>query len=149
MTKEVKIPGTDMATRLELLPVELKAPKRKFDVPTVEANAAFAEMGVEVETISPLFPPTAKWKNVGDSSIGLYEGMEEHVGPNDSNLYYFSFKEFGFGVWGTTMIDRIMAPAKSVIEKGNLVQITFIGEISTDQNPCKMFEFKVGKKPAK
>ena len=136
-----------MAKRLEIVPVEIHAPKRKFEAPSVTAHAAFDEMGVEVETLSSVFPPTAKWTKHGEACIGVYEGCEENIGPNKSMLYYFNYKGHTFGVWGTTMIDRVMDSGK--VEAGDLVQITYIGELSTDRSPCKMFEFKVGRKKKK
>ena len=67
------------------------------------------------------------WKPTkeGETLEGLYINKQEHVGTNDSNLYYIEKLEDNEVVqlWGTTVLDQRMMPVKI----GQQVKITYKG----------------------
>lgn len=67
------------------------------------------------------------WKptKVDDSIEGLYIKKEEHVGQNDSNIYYIEklSDHSVVQMWGTTILDSRMG----VVKPGQQVKITYKG----------------------
>lgn len=82
--------------------------------------------------------PTTKWKKleIGDTHdfdispelVGIYVGVENNVGPNNSKLYTIE-KEDGEKItfWGSTVLDRWMQQASI----GDDLKIVYLG---TDKN---------------
>lgn len=105
--------------------------------------------GQELETLQTGFAPTVKWVNPGNFVGGVFVNFEEDQGPNHQRVYNFVTKKDAkpFGVWGSTVLDRSfdMHLAIGKIKPGSLVMITYMGDIQTDQQPCRMFHLAVAK----
>lgn len=103
----------------------------------VETPAFMKEMlkGAKLEVVDVSFPPSVVWEKFGNQAGGLYKASQEEVGPNKQTLYTFEYKKKEFAIWGTTMIDKIMA----LVSIGDLVCLTYTHDLETDQEPCKMF----------
>ena len=96
--------------------------------------------GTQFEVIDTGLPPTVKWGVPGNYVAGVYEGNEQDVGPNKSTLYHFDAKGKKFSVWGTAVLDRVFQSGE--ISIGDLLLITYIGDMPTDLNPCKLFDVR-------
>lgn len=104
--------------------------------------------GVDLEVIETGFSPTVKWITPGNYIAGIFTGFEEGVGPNDSRLYNFLTKgSKKFGVWGTTVLDRAFDEGLKAgkIAPGRVLMITYMGEVPTDKQPCKLFHVAIAK----
>lgn len=104
--------------------------------------------GVELEVIETGFSPTVKWVTPGNYVAGIYTDLEEGVGPNGSRLYNFTTKAGKkFGLWGTTVLDRAFDSGlkAGTIAPGRIMMITFMGEVTTDKQPCKLFHVAIAK----
>jgi hypothetical protein len=92
----------------------------------------------------------SEWKKVEQSPahdfdkepefIGCFISKEEHVGPNDSNLYTFE-KKGGeeVAIWGSTVLDTRLKHVK----EGEEVRIVFTGlakEAKRGQNKAKLYD---------
>lgn len=96
--------------------------------------------GTTLETLDTTLPPSVKWLQPGEYVGGVYEGSQEGIGPNKSMLYNFDARGKKFSIWGTTTLDRVFSSGQ--IDKGDMLLITYIGDIETDNQPCKMFDIK-------
>ena len=105
---------------------------------------------IKFEVIQTGFSPTVKWENPGEFVAGVYEGMEEKTGPNNTRLYNFDAKGKLFGVWGTTVLDRAFDNAlkSGILRPGYMVIITFVATTPSDfeDHPTKLFTMHVAKK---
>ena len=72
--------------------------------------------------------------------IGVFISREEHVGPNDSNLYTFEKKGGeNISIWGSTVLDTRLKNVK----EGEEVKIVYKGlakEAKRGQNPAKLYD---------
>jgi len=73
------------------------------------------------ESTGNFWKPTEK----GEVLEGLYTAKEEHVGQNDSSMYYFELLKNHdiLQLWGSTVLDQRMIPVKI----GQQVRITYEG----------------------
>jgi len=73
------------------------------------------------ESTGNVWKPTKE----GDSVMGLYIQKAEHVGQNDSNIYYIETlpDHENIQIWGTTILDQRMIPVKI----GQQVRISYKG----------------------
>lgn len=134
-TKSVTV--MDEATKLK--PVALVF--TSVNIPVLSLPEGWSDWGdAELETIQTGFNPSPKWTEFGQFVAGVYEGAEEGVGPNNSMLYNFDAKGKKFSVWGNTTLDRMFK--SGVIQTGDMLLITYVGEIETDKQPCKLFDVK-------
>lgn len=135
-TREIVV----MDEKTKLVPAALVG--ASINIPVTSLPEGFGD--VELETLNSGFNPSPRWTEYGQFVTGVYEGKEEGVGPNESNLYNFDAKGKKFSVWGNTTLDRVFA--SGVIQPGDLLLITYAGEIDTDKgNPCKLFDVKKAK----
>ena len=68
---------------------------------------------------------------------GKFIRKEENIGPNKSNMYYFSQDNGEVAVWGNTVLDSRLAE----IVVGDKVKIVFLGEVKgKGPRPYKNFD---------
>ncbi len=137
---------TELVAPSKITAAPLVGMSTRVDLP---ANVLPEEFGgMNLETIETGFSPTVKWTTPGQMCAGVYEGYEEKVGPNSSNLYNFNARGKKFGVWGSTVLDRAIIGAlkNGQLHAGEMVAIIYVGDVETDMNPCKIFHIKVAKK---
>lgn len=122
----------------QIKPAALVGVRNQLSIPESKLPEEF--QGTHLETLDTTLPPTVKWLTPGEFVAGVYESQGEDVGPNKSKLYNFDAKGKKFSIWGTTTLDRVFASGQ--IQPGDMLLITYIGDIPTDMNPCKMFDIK-------
>lgn len=90
------------------------------------------------------FPAKNTQLAVGDSVEGVYVGIKQNVGPNNSNIYVLQ-AESGerVGVWGSTVIDARM----ETIAIGTGVAIEYTGLKSPKSGGKPYKDFYVGVTP--
>ncbi len=106
-----------------------------------EVDLELPEEYLEWDRLSSL-PPTVSWNEPGDYVSGVFVGVQEHVGPNDSLLYNLMLMDGSVVcVWGTTVLDA----ALKFIGGGDSVMIQYIGDLppKAGQNPAKNFRVLV------
>ncbi len=82
---------------------------------------------------------------IGESIQGIYIEKEENVGQYKSNLYYIKTEDGEKKIWGSTVLDDLMAK----VPLGSEVLITYQGKqpSKTGRNPWK--DYKVQYRPVK
>ena len=77
---------------------------------------------------------------------GVYVDKEEHVGDNNSNMYYFDTDNLGtVGVWGSAIIDARMRTASF----GDTIVIIYLGKKKSEKVKGREYkDFEVHKKSA-
>lgn len=104
----------------------------------------------EATTLGGL-PPSPVFKVPGDAVFGIYVGMRDNVGPNNSRVYEIMAhkgpdeKPELTAVWGSTAIDRMFDSAMPKIKAGDKIGFVYLGERATKraQNPVKLFKLLV------
>lgn len=71
----------------------------------------------------------------GDELVGTFQGFEEHVGENDSNVYTFKTADGIKSVWGSTVLD---ARFKN-FEIGEQVKIVYLGKVKSEKRKGKEY----------
>lgn len=67
----------------------------------------------------------------GDELVGVYSGMEENVGPNNSNLYSFKRPDGEFiSVWGSTLLDARF----KTLQLGDEVRVVYKGKVKSEKS---------------
>lgn len=81
-----------------------------------------------------------KYENVNDEVMGVYEKMEENVGPNNSNMYTLR-QEDGelIGVWGNSVLNDKFA----TIPFGDEVKIIYTGKKTSPKTNRQYNTFEV------
>lgn len=93
--------------------------------------------------------PTAQWSKPGEFVEGIFLGLADEVGPNESRLYNFKMEDGALvAVWGGTVLDSRMDMCRAQgLDVGDTVRIVYVGDAQAKkgQNPARIF--KVGFKP--
>ena len=71
----------------------------------------------------------------GVTFVGMYQGNEENVGPNNSMLYEFKTDAGTVKIWGNTLLDNRFKN----LEKGEAVKIIYLGMAKGDRGPYHNF----------
>lgn len=140
VTKELVVAAQDL-TVLDpktFTPATMIGTQTNVHIPTETLPEEF--QGTQLETLETTFPPTVKWLHPGNYVAGVFVSAQEKMGPNNSWLYNFDANGRRFSIWGNTVLDRVFQ--SGVIQPGDMLLITYIGDIATDMNPCKMFDVK-------
>lgn len=58
---------------------------------------------------------------------GEFIRKEEKIGPNNSNMYYFTIENEEIGVWGNTVLDNRLVDFKA----GTKTKIVYLGKVKT------------------
>ena len=92
------------------------------------------------EEVNPMDVPIWEPKEVGDEIIGIFEQMEENVGPNKSRLYTLR-KDDGslIKVWGSTLLDKRF----DFIQLGEKVKIVYQGKKKSQKGGREYHDFKL------
>jgi hypothetical protein len=103
--------------------------------------------GVELETIDSGFDPTVKWNAPGNYAGGVFTGFVKEAGPNKSRLYSFDANGKTFGIWGTTVLDKMFDQGmlSGQIQPGRKLLVIYMGDVETDKQPAKLFTIKIAK----
>lgn len=137
------------ATRQSSVPAKYELRQVEF----VESeNAVAPEFDVDMKregfTEAPSsLTPTANWTVPGEMLEGVYLGMQENIGPNNSRLYNFRMEDGAtVSVWGATVLDNRMDLLRPPV--GSIVRIIYVGEApkKPGQNAARLF--KLGFKSA-
>lgn len=81
-----------------------------------------------------------KYEAVGDEVIGIYEKMEENVGPNESNMYTLRQPNGELiGVWGNAVLNARLGS----IPYGDEVKIIYRGKTTSEKTGRSYNNFEV------
>ena len=98
------------------------------------------ENGIEFEQITP---EIYKFENPEDSITGVLLEKLSNIGANESNMYALETKEGFQKIWGSTVLDNLMA----YVKVGDIVRITFQGKEKNAKNQdVNVFTVEKGKK---
>lgn len=76
---------------------------------------------------------------------GVYLSMEQHVGPNDSNLYNVQRSdESNIGIWGTSLLDSKFKNVKL----GEEIKVVYLGMAKGEKSGREYHNFDVYHRPA-
>ena len=147
MTKRNVTEATDQAIQpvTRLTPAVVIGNSTKMEIAQSVLPKEF--QGVELETIDSGFCPTVKWEKAGSFVGGVFSGMKSDVGPNRSMLYEFDVNGQTFGIWGGKVLDSMFEDGmkNGQIAFGRKMLVIYMGDVETDQNPCRLYQIKVMK----
>lgn len=141
-----KNPDTGLA-RVELAPI-LDAPISTADL-NVPLPPELASLRPEsYHEVTSDLEPTVKWEVIGQYIIGRFAGAKEMELPDKERgkrhqwIYYLTIPDGRkVGVWGSTILDRMMADAvRAGLRENQSLAIQWVRDIKTDQpSPAKDF----------
>jgi len=152
MARRSKAEGTE-TTAVAPISVALKA--AQVEQPEAESIevAGLPEEWQDANVLGGL-PPSPVFEEPGEAIFGIFVGVRDGVGPNNSRVYELmahkgpNVKPELTAVWGSTALDRMFDSAMPKVKSGDRVGIVYLGERPTkrNQNPVKLFKLLV--KPA-
>ncbi len=78
---------------------------------------------------------------VDQELVGTYQGKEEEVGPNKSNLYSFETDGGVVSVWGNTILDTRFKN----LNIGEKIKIVYLGKVKSEKTNREYHNFDVFK----
>lgn len=130
---------------VELRPVQVEQPEAE----SIEVAGLPAEW--QDATVLGGLPPSPVFEIPGEAIFGIYVGVRDGVGPNNSRVYEImahkgpNQKPELTAIWGSTALDRMFDSAMPKVKSGDKIGIVYLGERPTkrNQNPVKLFKLLV------
>lgn len=80
------------------------------------------------------------WQHTQTPAIeGRLLEKQQNVGPNDSNLYVLETEHGAMNIWGTSVLDKLLAK----IQVGTSIKINFLGERTSPKSGRTFKAFEV------
>ncbi len=130
---------------VSLRPVAIEQPEAE----SIEVEGLPAEW--QAADVLGGLPPSPVFETPGEAIFGLFVGVRDNVGPNNSRVYELMAhkgpdqKPELTAVWGSTALDRMFDSAMPKVQAGDRIGIVYLGERPTkrNQNPVKLFKLLV------
>jgi len=130
---------------VSLRPVAIEQPEAE----SIEVEGLPAEW--QAADVLGGLPPSPVFETPGEAIFGLFVGVRDNVGPNNSRVYEIMAhkgpdqKPELTAVWGSTALDRMFDSALPKVQAGDRIGIVYLGERPTkrNQNPVKLFKLLV------